>query len=169
MMKKSENAYDWLGAGYYFWQSNYKRALDFAQHPPGKRRYDAPAVLGAVVSLHNCLDLSDNNYIDLVRLSYQNLKRMCEEDGTELPENKNVPGSNDRVLRELDCRVVENVHEMIAAMEGPPFDSVRGVFTEGGLLYDGAGFYEKTHIQICIRNPNCIKGFFLPRGEASWP
>lgn len=26
-----------------------------------------------------------------------------------------------------------------------------------------AGFNEKSHIQLCIINPNCIKGFFLPR------
>ena len=27
-----------------------------------------------------------------------------------------------------------------------------------------AGFAEKNHIQICVCNPNCIKGYFLPRG-----
>ena len=43
------------------------------------------------------------------------------------------------------------------------FDSVRGVFVEGNPLYEGAGFHHKNHIQICIRNPNCIKGYFLPR------
>ena len=26
-----------------------------------------------------------------------------------------------------------------------------------------AGFAEKNHIQICVCNPNCIKGYFLPR------
>ena len=45
----------------------------------------------------------------------------------------------------------------------PAFDSIRGVFFEGDELYPGAGFKEKDHIQICIRNPNCIKGYFLPR------
>ena len=28
---------------------------------------------------------------------------------------------------------------------------------------------KKNHIQICIRNPNCIKGFFIPRYEMKWP
>lgn len=45
------------------------------------------------------------------------------------------------------------------------FDSTRGVFTEGGAAYKGAGIFEKSHIQICIRNFNNIKGFFLPRKE----
>ncbi|HYE54151.1 MAG TPA: hypothetical protein VD996_04880 [Chitinophagaceae bacterium] len=31
------------------------------------------------------------------------------------------------------------------------------------------GFHEKNHIQLCIRNPNCIKGYFLPRtAHKSW-
>lgn len=34
---------------------------------------------------------------------------------------------------------------------------------ERAFLYPEAGFTEKNHIQICIRNPNCIKSFFLPR------
>jgi hypothetical protein len=42
-------------------------------------------------------------------------------------------------------------------------NSVRGVFFEGPDLYLNSGFKEKDHIQICIRNPNCIKGYFLPR------
>ncbi len=34
---------------------------------------------------------------------------------------------------------------------------------ERAFLYPEAGLTEKNHIQICIRNPNCIKSFFLPR------
>ena len=40
---------------------------------------------------------------------------------------------------------------------------MRGVFWEGEDLYENAGFKEKNHIQICVRNSNCIKGFFIPR------
>jgi hypothetical protein len=31
---------------------------------------------------------------------------------------------------------------------------------EGGPAFEGAGIYEKSYVQICIRNPDCIKGFF---------
>ena len=37
-------------------------------------------------------------------------------------------------------------------------------FWEGQELYPNAGFREKNHIQICVCNPNCIKGYFLPSG-----
>ncbi|MCK9159021.1 MAG: hypothetical protein WCR45_11865 [Bacteroidaceae bacterium] len=43
------------------------------------------------------------------------------------------------------------------------YDSVRSTFLEGESLYENAGFREKNHIQICIRNMNCIKGYFLPK------
>lgn len=36
-------------------------------------------------------------------------------------------------------------------------------FSEGERIYPGAGIREKTHVQICVRNPNCIKGYFSPR------
>ena len=41
------------------------------------------------------------------------------------------------------------------------FDTARGIFTEGGPVYEGAGIQTKNHIQICIRNLNCIKGFLF--------
>jgi hypothetical protein len=76
----------------------------------------------------------------------------------------------------VDCTVIEFMHSHIEEQhkrnkqekgfsELRIFDSTRGVFTEGGPICEGAEIFEKTHIQICIRNSNCIKGFFLPRRE----
>lgn len=39
-------------------------------------------------------------------------------------------------------------------------DTVKGVSIEGGPAYEGSGFHEKTHIQIAVCNPACIKGVF---------
>ena len=41
-------------------------------------------------------------------------------------------------------------------------NSVEDVFVEGEPIYPNSGFMEKTHIQLCIVNPNCIKGYFNP-------
>jgi hypothetical protein len=49
------------------------------------------------------------------------------------------------------------------------FDSTRGVFTQGGPALEGAGIFEKSHIQVCVRNPNSIKGFFISREEVEFP
>ena len=102
--------------------------------------------------------------------------------GEELRENKDLPHDThkDKILRELDCAVIEYMHAEILLerqldiyvngfSQNKVFDSARGVFTEGGPVFTGAGILEKSHIQICIRNPNCIKGFFLPRKEVVFP
>lgn len=84
-----------------------------------------------------------------------------------LPMNEPLPGGEALLLRKLDCAVIEYMHSQIEEQyeKGAkirPFDSVRGAFWEGEELYPGAGFREKNHVQICVRNPNCIKGYFRP-------
>ena len=81
-----------------------------------------------------------------------------------MPENADHPkDKGDKVLRFLDCAVIEYMHGIIKSKKSPQFDSVRAAFIEGEKIYPNAGFHDKTHIQICIINPNCIKGIFLPR------
>jgi hypothetical protein len=169
ILKPSENAHDWLGAGSYFWENNYERALDFARNPPGKKRFETPSVLGALLELQFCLDLLDTAYLRLIKNSYNSLAYSALSLAQELPQNKTSKKSKDLLIRELDCAVIENLHFKRSEARLQPFDSVRAVFVEGEELYPGAGFHEKNHIQICIRNPNCIRGFFIPRREMVWP
>lgn len=168
ILKPSENGHDWLGIGAYFWENNYERALDFARNPPGKKKFNSPSVLGAVIDLQFCLDLLDTDYLRKVKSSYDTLAFSAEALGQELPVNKPTKNSKDLLIRDLDCAVLESLHYKRAVSRLKPFDSVRGVFVEGEELYPGAGFRDKNHIQICIRNPNCIKGYFLPRNEIGW-
>ncbi len=168
MLRASQNGYDWLGHGFYFWENNYERALDFATNHPGKKLYKAPAVLGAVIDLQYSLDLMDMEYIRLVKESYDNLRTLANMASKDLPVNKRIGNSRDLLLRELDCAVIENLHKERILKKEKPFDSVRGLFVEGDPIYEGAGFHEKNHVQLCIRNPNCIKGFFIPREEIRW-
>lgn len=168
MLQPSANGYDWLGVGFYFWENNYDRALDFAHNPPGKKKYKTPSVLGAIIDLGYCLDLLETRNLKLIKDSFKNFLGSAETFGQKIPENTIVSGSKDKLIRRLDCAVVENLHTMQKLINLRSFDSVRGVFVEGEELYPGAGFHEKNHIQICIRNPNCIKGFFVPRTEETW-
>lgn len=52
-LEPSNNDYDWLGDGIYFWEHNAQRAYDFAKlmrdtpHPSGQK-IKTPAVVGAV-------------------------------------------------------------------------------------------------------------------------
>jgi len=112
-------------------------------------------VVGAVVDLGVCLDLTTAFGIAAVRRGYESLRLTHTDYGTPLPAN-----TPDGMRRRLDCAVIQRVHAIFAESGLPPFDSVRGIFVEGALAYEGAGFYEKTHVQIAVRNPDCIKGVF---------
>jgi len=158
-MKPSCNKYDWLGQGFYFWENNYERALSFAEEQKQKGRIETPSVLGAYIDLGNCLDLLDSYHLTRLQTTFHKFKKSIELIGENMPVNKSVSESEDLLLRPLDCAVIE-AH---AAQTYPMFDSVRGVFWEGDDLYPGAGMREKNHIQISIRNINCIKCFFIPR------
>jgi hypothetical protein len=60
----------------------------------------------------------------------------------------------------LDCAVIDHLHGVREATKLPKLETVKGIFTEGGELYQGSGFNKKTHIQICVRNLDCIKVVF---------
>lgn len=166
-MNESTNDYDWLGHGIYFWENNLVRAFAFANEKKGRKgnngvsKVENSAVVGAIIDLGLCLDLLDSENLLIVKQSYEILKTLTEQDGSVMPENKSpLHAGEDLLLRKLDCAVIQNIHSLNTNEGIPPYDTVRGVFWEGDYLYPLAGFKEKNHIQICVRNPNCIKGFF---------
>ena len=164
-LKPSKNDYDWLGHGVYFWENNEQRALQFAREA-SKRKSSSikePFVIGAVIDLGYCLDLTDMGCLAEIRQSYEALRDAFVKAGKDLPINKSIDPNGDLLLRQLDCAVIEYEHTINEMAKVKSFDSVRGVFVEGNDLYPGGGIKEKNHIQICVRNPNCIKGYFLPR------
>ena len=57
------------------------------------------------------------------------------------------------------------LHQIRQDDEEQLIDTVRGVFVEGEPVYEGAGFREKTHIQICVCNISNIKGVFRVPNE----
>lgn len=174
----STKPYDWLGNGFYLWENNIERAYEWAARKEKKGIIKKAAVIGAVVNLNHCCDLLNKKYITMLDEYYQTMTQDYLQSGTPLPQNSAPAGTllQDKVLRKLDCAVMEymhgsiyNTHKNNIAQHGystlKTFDSVRSAFIEGEPLYENAGFHHDTHIQICIRNPDCILGFFLPRYE----
>lgn len=167
-LHRSANNYDWLGHGVYFWENSPKRALEYAKSlksNPGRCKsiVEDPAVIGATIDLGYCLDLLDSFFLDVLKQGYDILCGTHRVSGYPLPENTAIEKEGDLLLRRLDCAVIEAIHQFNETTAQRPYDSVRSVFFEGNALYPNAGFREKNHIQICIRNPNCIKGYFFPR------
>ena len=165
----SNKPYDWLGPGKYFWEDSYQRALDWAvEHSKGKEAIiRTPAVIGAIIDMGLCLNLVDTYSIRLVKATFDTLKADRDAAKLSMPENKNPKYSDsisdDKVLRYLDCAVIKYLCSVQREEFKTTINTVRGVFLEGKPLYKGAGFRDKTHIQICVRTKESIKGYFLPR------
>jgi len=156
----SDNDYDWLGPGIYFWESNPKRALEWAgmlhrrKHAP---ETSDPFVVGAVIDLGFCLDLLTSNGTAAVKAAYWHFEQKIQRSQSPRPQNT---GGSDLLLRRLDCAVLRHLHAIRKLGNQPPFDTVRGVFIEGPPIYADSGFREQTHIQICVCNPAVVKGIF---------
>ncbi|MGB8454928.1 MAG: hypothetical protein WCD89_21695 [Anaerocolumna sp.] len=142
--------------GIYFWENNYARAYEWAVDHCKK----GPAVIGAIINLGLCLNLTDYGAKEELEFGYNILKTDCENFRIKLPENRNIKDNSDLLVRELDCAVIQRIHKYRSGADLRAYDSVRGVFVEGNQVYPNSGFMEKTHTQLCIINPNCIKGYF---------
>ena len=157
----SQNPWDWLGHGFYFWEDSPVRAQRWAEAE--SKRSDSkikqPAVLGAVVDLGNCLNLADTEALKNVKLAHDEYEKFCDSAGLAKAANRGP----DLRARYLDCAVMELLHQLRQEEGRPAFDTVRGFFIEGRELYPGAGFRELDHIQICVRSLDQITGFFWPR------
>ena len=157
----STNEYDWLGSGLYFWEDSHARAMQWAQEEAKKKtgKVKTPSVLGAVVDLGNCLNLIDSEHLNLVKAAHQAYLDICKASGLPPAQNK---GKHFRA-RYLDRAVFETLHQLRQQEKKEPFDSVRAFFVEGDPLYETAGLRSLDHIQICVRNPKQVVGYFLPR------
>jgi len=139
------------------------RAEKYGEELSSRRKnLEVPFVVGAVIHLGYCFDLLESHSLQVIQNYYLSLKNAYLKSGLEMPINKNIGTNTDKLLRRLDCAVFEYMHSEIKKTKAKPFDSIRAAFWEGKELYPSAGFKEKNHIQICIRNPNCIKGYFRP-------
>jgi hypothetical protein len=157
----SENSWDWLGPGVYFWEQNPARALEYAIGCASKTQKNkipikTPFVIGAIIELGNCLNLLEPASINIVKKAHDSLLQLAEKSGEKLPTNK---GAN----RQLDCAVIKYLHQTNKELGLPQYDTIRSAFLEGDPIYPTSNFTDRLHIEICVLKPDLIKGYFLPR------
>jgi len=156
----SDNTWDWLGPGVYFWEQNPGRALEYAievatKKQKNKKLIKTPFVIGAIIELGHCLNLLEPNSINIVKDAHNSLEKLSALSGDPMPVNK---GAN----RQLDCAVIKSVHESNRRQGFKVYDTIRCAFLEGKEIYPGSNFTDRLHIEICVINTELIKGYFLP-------
>jgi hypothetical protein len=148
----SQNAYDWLGSGVYFWEYAPFRALDWAEAKCAQ--YGGhPAVLVATLRLGSCLNLLDTEYAVELGLTYEVIASQI--DPTFLLKNTRSGAHF------LDNSVIETHCRLTVERGFRKYDSVRGCFPEGSPIYAGSKIVDKAHVQIAVRNPTCISNLRL--------
>jgi hypothetical protein len=132
-IKPSANNYDWLGSGMYFWEADAERAFRWAKDHVGNGVIKKPAVVGAIIDLRNCLNLTTQEGALLVSAAYKSYKLLRASGGQPLPQNADPKGKGgtDRLLRRLDNAVIEHAHTIVKATGREEFDTVRGMFRKG--------------------------------------
>lgn len=156
----SENDYDWLGKGVYFWEYGPHRAQRFIKSKLRReRRHAKTAVVGAVIQLGRCFDLLDTRFTHDLGDSYALFESAIMAAGQPLPTNSGF--EPERNLRRLDCAMI-NWYLDRTLRQRQEYQTVRGCFVEGGDAYPQAGFRVETHVQVAVRDPTCILGVFRP-------
>lgn len=171
----SQNPYDWLGPGAYFFEGDVERAYMFASasHNNPSKMYTArpigtPAVVGAVLSVQHWLDMTTQAGLNEFSLVYPILLAGLAEAGSPVPENRPAGEDDaDIILRKLDNAIFTLIHD-IRANSTPPlprFQAVRGAFHQGEEIAPKSGFHKGTHVQIAVHDDSCVEAWFLPKGE----
>lgn len=145
VMLSSNNDYDWLGTGIYFWEEAPVRAYEWAcrQHP------EEPAVIGAKIRLGRCLNLMDVAAFSSLRDTYDVLKKT----GVPLPRNG-------KHYHRLDCLVINTATSFAEKELDLPYDTVRCPFPEGEPIFAGSTILDHSHIQIAVRNSRALVELF---------
>ncbi|HEY1398849.1 hypothetical protein [Roseateles sp.] len=174
-LKPSTNRYDWLGDGVYFFEGDAERALSFAESARREsekllsaRPIVTPAVVGAVLSVSRCWDMTTMSGRRAYRSATDELRVAQDLRGRPMPVNRAADAEDETVLlRALDCAVFNIGHEMRERERQLPYQLVRAAFYQGKPVVDGAEFREGTHLQLALRDPRCVIGWFLPEGVGS--
>ncbi|MDB5819786.1 MAG: hypothetical protein JWQ11_3426 [Rhizobacter sp.] len=163
----SDNDYDWLGPGAYFFEDDPIRAMQFALSAaaqPGKRftRHPiaSPSLVGAVLRINHWLDMTTQRGLDEFKTAHSVLAAADLKQA--LPRNEPADAEDtDVILRRLDRAVFKTLHLQRETAGSVPYDAVRAAFQQGPDLIESSAFKRRSHMQIALRNSACVKGWFI--------
>jgi hypothetical protein len=141
----SDNDYDCLGHGVYFFEDGLAQAGAWATRAHPRE----PAVIRADVRLQDCMDLKDSvGWLPLLGRAHDEVLRVSREQGLPLPRQTSSVHRLDRVVIEVMVAILER--------EGTRVRAVRAVFAEGPPAFPGSFLSEGFHVQVAIRDTDLI-------------
>ena len=141
----SDNDYDCIGNGVYFFEDGLTQARAWAKRAhPGE-----PAVVEADVRLEDCIDLKDSvGWVPVLARAHDELLRISRVQGVPVPRQTSREHRLDREVVELTVAILER--------GGMRIRSVRGVFAEGPPAFPGSFLSEGSHVQVAVRDADLI-------------
>lgn len=169
----SNELYDWLGEGVYFWQSAplrawlWKRCLQMPRKLRSKREDTVVLEYVADVDPAEWLDLLDVRWTAVLARTGALIPELWRtagtlDDGSVLDEAKIVrlcrenARINAPVRRYLDRAAIEHVSRSLERDHGMPIKAVRSAFQHLDRLYPYAAFRYGDHVQVAIRKSEHI-------------
>jgi hypothetical protein len=151
--RHSDNDYDWLGTGVYFFQDAPRRAMQWAteQHP------NNPAVICSLIRLENCIDLLDINWFPIIKEAYSFFVEEYRRTNRPLPRQNPERSKAHR----LDCAYLNYVIKEILEPQGQRIDAIRAVFVEGERVFPNSAIFDRAHVQIAVRDLSLIEESYL--------
>jgi hypothetical protein len=138
-----------LGDGVYFWQDAPARAWDWAVKLHGEQA----AVVASRIRLEDCMDLLDIHWYSVLADAYNSLIAQLKQAGLAIPEQR---GRAHRLDREVINYAIGVLNEQETTIR-----TVRGVFREGHPIYPDSALFDRSHIQIAVRDTSLIQESWL--------
>jgi hypothetical protein len=154
----SDNDDDWFGTGTYFWEYAPRQAWWWAEK---FKKYDRPAVVGAIIRLGHCFDLLDPVNVGMLKAFYADATEKWHAEGVQIPRNGNQH-------KKLDCAIFNLLY---ATQKKPPIETARAVYVptnSAKRAWKRSWIYDQAHIQICIRNPQNILAVWQVRRDGHY-
>lgn len=169
--KLSENSWDWLGKGVYFFEAApsmaWQWAVEFAERQRKKGNDSTPALLSAVLDIERCMDLLDDVWDEPMKAAADELEKdgvLAQQHGLRLRSAKLsravIVSDYEMPLKayrnnSADCQVVNAVWGK-AKDAGFLASGIRAPFVLGKQLYSNSFFFDEGHVQISVVDRNII-------------
>jgi hypothetical protein len=140
----SQNSYDWLGDGAYFWQDAPLRAMEWA-----RRTFGADAcVIEATIEVRDFVNLLDVEWMSWLTEIYDEYLNHLKITGQLLPTQSEMAHRLDRAVINFGVTVLEDA--------GLPVRGVIGAFREGRPVFTNSALYSHSHVQIAVRDLSLV-------------